>query len=275
MEKIKNDQQQQHLFLNFPIEYIPRILQLDVIENDDWVKRIELIQDIINFSLINTKKREELQLELTEIFHNSQFYNPIKEPQKIPKNKNYKSKTVTGISVEMFYKNLLPDLRTKERTYNTLLLCSFLALKSIIGNKTVVKTNKSMFFARLCGLDKPQKNIEEHEIIKKFFPSGRYSFRKVRNDLKTNWKLKYIGERGFYFSFLVPLSIIQKIIIEHTKKHKAKLEKEELAMAKAEAIKMIAIDNIKRNAKKPNKRKEAETVGDLMGNLKFSNNSKK
>lgn len=261
-----NDQRKDHLFLNFPIEYIPRILRLDE-ENANWGERIELIQDIINYSLINTTKKDELQSEFSDFFSNSQFYNPITNPQKIPQNKNYKSKVVTGISIEMFYKNLLLDLRTKERTYNTVLLCSFLALKSIIGNKKAVKTNKTLFFSRFCGFDKPQKNIEGNELIKKYFPSGRYSFRKVRNDLKSNWRLKYIGERGFYFSFTEPLSVIQKIILQHNKKYQKRIEKEEIKEAKAEAVKMIVTENIIKKRVDKKRTPGTNNVGDLMKKL--------
>lgn len=88
--------------------------------------------------------------------------------------------------------------------------CAFCAIKSSIGDKDYVKTNKRLVVARMFGftdieslesISMQRIGVKTENLIRKY--SLRYHIDNVILELKKNWGLKLYSEhsRGFYLSF--------------------------------------------------------------------------
>ena len=77
-------------------------------------------------------------------------------------------------------------------------LITFLALRSILGKKKVVKTNNALLAVRMSGFASTAESF-----LEEVYEMKRYQLDKIKTELQTNWNLKYYSfyTRGFYISF--------------------------------------------------------------------------
>jgi len=126
---------------------------------------------------------------------------------------------ITGISRTLFW-----SYYGQEKTdYEKVVLLAFLALKSIIGNKSHMKLDNKYWFSRMAG--------NTHSVpIEFIYPSlskyaKEYWCRKIKSELSENWGLVTysIKIRGFYVSFKMNL---KALIMEAEKKRQSNKEKQ-------------------------------------------------
>lgn len=140
----------------------------------------------------------------------------------------------TGIGRDMWF----DFYRNQKDEFDIACLGVFLAIKSIIGKKTYVKTNKAFIHARMFGYntagDRPIPN-QLTPIQKKY--QMRYHMDKVITELEINWHLKTLWNhnRGFYLSFDLSLEEMARII----EKDKYSTKKRKLQEEKRQAIKKV------------------------------------
>lgn len=136
----------------------------------------------------------------------------------------------TGIEIDM----LMDYYDNYKSEFNLACLSAFLAIKSILGKKTYVKTNKAFIHARMFGESKSiEKPIHLTPLEKKY--TLRYHMDKVLLELQLNWYLKTLWNhnRGFYLSFELSHEDLAKII----EKDKYIYKKNVLRREKRKAIK--------------------------------------
>lgn len=113
-------------------------------------------------------------------------------------------------------------------------LLSYLAFKSILGDKPYCKVDNNYFLARLNGNVNTIENTSElEESIQKY--ANHYQIRKIKNELSFNWGLKTYSRqtRGFYISFKLSL---EELIFQAEKNRKSYKEKM-LKKSEADAVK--------------------------------------
>lgn len=136
-----------------------------------------------------------------------------------------------GINLDIFW----DYFKNEKSEHEKACLLAFLAIKSILQNKTYCKITNNFWLSRMAG----NYNSESIEFLPdnlKFY-SSEYQTRKLKTELKNNWGLKTYSRytRGFYVSFKLPL---EQLVFEAEKKRKSTLEKqykklEQEAIAKA------------------------------------------
>ncbi|MDR2970345.1 MAG: hypothetical protein LBU83_00240 [Bacteroidales bacterium] len=99
------------------------------------------------------------------------------------------------------------------------------ALKSIVGNKSLTKTN----FSRVI----PLMIQESHELLEKY--NKRYHRDKIMEELELSWGLKKlpIPTRGFWFSFQLDHNELAKQLVQRKQKKSELAERKRLAIEKA------------------------------------------
>lgn len=100
--------------------------------------------------------------------------------------------------------DLLNFLKSPKTDYEIDQLTAYSALRSIIGLKPYVKSNRKLLIARMLGYNKfDEVNVSElnSSPFKKYL-DVRYQWDKLRDDLELYWKVKFYAnkDRGFYFS---------------------------------------------------------------------------
>ncbi len=140
---------------------------------------------------------------------------------------------MTGINKDTcfdFYKNY--------KTQNEIaVLLSFLALKSIIGNKAYIKTSNEYLITRMGGyVSKSDLPNPIPEPLRKF--NTRRKIERLKFELETNWEMNFYARnvRGFYVSN--GNTSLDKLILEAERNRKKYLNnklktKKEEALAKA------------------------------------------
>jgi hypothetical protein len=143
----------------------------------------------------------------------------------------------------MISKSLLFDFRDNEKKEIDLIqLVSYIAVKSILGVKSFVKTNKMHIVCRMFGYSsvkhlpvKMPTNI--NSLFLKY--SNRYHIDKVLMQLELNWNvITYSNKiRGMYIAMSNKTSIEQLALLAETRKHKNRIaehkKKKKEATAKA------------------------------------------
>ncbi|CAM3288531.1 hypothetical protein FLLO111716_01165 [Flavobacterium longum] len=117
-------------------------------------------------------------------------------------------------------------------------LLTFLAIKSILGNKRYCKITNKFIVSRMEGKPKVSNNISP--AVQKF--AKEYQLNKIKNELELNWHLVSYGKavRGFYVSFdltLDDLAYIAEMNREKYRSLKLKNEKKLAAQKARERIK--------------------------------------
>ena len=105
---------------------------------------------------------------------------------------------LVGINKDMFW-----DFHNGTKSsFQVECLIMFLAMRSILGKKKVVKTNNALLIIRMSGFKSAAESFPEE-----LFAMNRYQLDKIKTELQTNWNLKYYSfyTRGFYITFEMTL----------------------------------------------------------------------
>ena len=141
-----------------------------------------------------------------------------------------------GIGIKMWWQFYLED----KTEFEKVCLLAFLALKSILQNKSYCKIDNRFFLSRMDGRAKCVDDVFTlSPEIKKF--GNEYQLVKIKNELRNNWGLTTYSRytRGFYVSFSMKLD---DLIFEAEKRRKTtkdKLYKEAEKKALAKALERI------------------------------------
>jgi len=147
----------------------------------------------------------------------------------------------------MISKSLLFEFRDKDKTeFELIQLIAFIAVKSILGTKSSVKTNKKHIVSRMFGYASI-KHLPEtlKPNIKALFQkySLRYHIDKLLQTLELNWKvLTYSNNiRGMYVAMENKINIENLALIAETKKQTNRIEalKQSKKDAKEKALQQL------------------------------------
>lgn len=215
-------------FLNFPITLL-RAEKFSPLLNSIFDVGIYLCS--ISQSFKGSEERKYKQaldyLGIDQKNTNNHISNAMYLLEQIPENSPY-----TGIEKEMLFDNY----KNHKSEFDQMCLRAFLAIKSILGKKEYVKTNKALIFARMFGYSAIKDIPAELTPLQEKYKT-RWWMDKVLLELQLNWYLKSLWNhnRGFYLSF--DKSIKELAIIIEDDKYITK--KRKLQEEKRKAIKSI------------------------------------
>lgn len=216
-------------FYNFPI-----IMMQGVLEG--WKEKDEFLKDILYFHIANhAQKLEDLnEFEETEVqrFKRSAEFWGVSMSGNIERSQLRgaelldefeKSKVFVGISSEVFW-NFYQNDKTQ---FEWECLAAFLALKSILGNKTFCKSNNALLYARMSG-NESVKDLHSLSF-------SRFHRDKIILKLELEWNVKYYSRytKGFYFGIDTTLEDLIFFAEDRRESFKAK----ELKKSKSEILK--------------------------------------
>lgn len=139
-----------------------------------------------------------------------------------------------GINKEIwfdFYKNEKTD-------FQKVTLLGFLAIKSILQNKSYCKLDNNFWLSRMDGKAKSVKEIFElSDELQRY--SCHYQMRKIKTELELNWGLKTVSGRGFNVSFQMSLQDLTYEVLKKRKNQKEKELRDQKEKAKQEAYKRL------------------------------------
>jgi len=147
----------------------------------------------------------------------------------------------------MVNKKLLFDFRDNEKSeFDLIQFLAFIAIKSILGKRTCVKTNKMHIICRMFGYssckhlpEKMPSNVKE--LFSKY--SHRYHIDRVIQSLELNWNvLTYSSNlRGMYVAMGDKINLENLVLIAETKKQKNRIEnlKMKKIAAKTKALQQL------------------------------------
>lgn len=143
-----------------------------------------------------------------------------------------------GISTDIFF-----DYYKNEKSeFQKVTLLAFLAIKSVLQNKSYCIVTNNYLFARMDGKSHSIKN--DSELSKELLRyKNEYQSVKIKNELKLNWGLIHYGKtRGFHVSFKMPLV---ELIFQVEKKKKSNRLKE--LKEKEKAAKLAAMERLNKS----------------------------
>jgi len=113
---------------------------------------------------------------------------------------------MTGINLDVFMRFFL----NKKTDFEKITLLGFLAIKSILGDKSYCKITNAFWLSRMDGFAKTCDTELLTDAVKRY--SGEYMTKKIKNELKDHWGLKSYSRytRGFYVSFNMTLENLIK-----------------------------------------------------------------
>lgn len=215
-------------YFNFPIKMLQGVL-------DGSKDKVSFLTDLLYYHIeSHAMKMEGLneyeESETQRFKRSAEFWGVTvgDNPEKQKKAEqllieNETSKVFVGINTTVFwsfYKEEKTDLEWE-------CLVAFLALKSILGNKSYSKSNNALLYSRMSGLESANDGYE--------LSFTEYHRNKIIFKLETEWELKYYSRytRGFYFGIDVSL----KDLIFQAESKRESLRKESLKNNKAEILK--------------------------------------
>ena len=141
-----------------------------------------------------------------------------------------------GISTDIFF-----DYYKNEKSeFQKVTLLAFLAIKSVLQNKSYCKLNNNYLFARMDGKSHSIKNDSElsKELLKY---KNDYRSVKIKNELILIWGLVHYAYyvRGFYVSFKMSLEDLIFKVEKNKKSNKLKEQKEIEKAAKLAAMERL------------------------------------
>lgn len=221
-------------YFNFPIQMMQGVLE-------GWKDKKEFLKDVLYFHIQNhADKLEDLnEYEETEAqrFKRSADFWGV-EMQGCVESRCQRgesllcefedAKVYVGISTDVFW-NFYNENKTD---FEWECLFAFLALKSIIGNKTYCKSNNGLLYARMSG----SESVNNDSIT-----LTRFHRDKIICELENNWGLKYYSRytKGFYFGFDIGINDLVFEAEKRRKSTKEKLRNDEKKKALAEALKRL------------------------------------
>lgn len=216
-------------YLNFPIQLLVGFV----------AEPKKVLNEIIDYAIYQNSLKLEFGNELQKTKESASFYNMTLASAKntldngkilytsIPENS-----PKVGLSISMFW-----DFYKNDKTeFDKVCLLGFLAIKSILGNKSYCKVTNSYLWARMDG--KTNTIVEVSELsneVRKY--ANRYQTENIKNELILNWHLIYYSRytRGFYVSLKMSF---EDLIFEAEKKRKSLKENQQKALQK-EALKKV------------------------------------
>ena len=119
-------------------------------------------------------------------------------------------------------------------------LLGFLAIKSILQNKTYCKVDNKFWLSRMDGKAKSVQDVSKisKELLKY---ANRHQLTKIKNELIYNWGLEHYSRytRGFYVSFKLELNQLVFGAEKRRKSTKEKQRKEAEKLAVKEALEKL------------------------------------
>ncbi|APY11509.1 hypothetical protein BWZ22_09745 [Seonamhaeicola sp. S2-3] len=161
------------------------------------------------FKIANKYFKIPFILDKSSFENGEELYNSI--PIKSPK---------VGISIEM----LLDFYNNYKEEFDKVCFLGFLALKSIVQNKTYCKVTNNYWISRMDGQEKVHNEvIGLSDAISKY--NNEYQLGKIKKELILNWHLTHYSRytRGFYVSFKLDLD---SLVYEAEKRRKSTREKQ-------------------------------------------------
>jgi len=165
--------------------------------------------------------------------------------------KEIETQIQTGEPQPMISKSLLFDFRDKEKSeFDLIQLVAYVGIKSILGKKQYIKTNKMHILSRMFGYASIEhlKNKRQpviNDLIEKY--SCRYHIDKVLLNLELNWKIITYSNnmRGMYVAMENKISIDELALIAEAKKQKTKVDalKQQKKEATQKALMQLKINN--------------------------------
>lgn len=161
--------------------------------------------------------------------------------------KEIENQIFKGEPMPMINTSLLFDFRDNPKSeFELIQLCAFIAVKSILGIKTAVKTNKNHIVSRIFGYASIKHlPTEFDEVTKALYIkySYRYHIDKVLQHLELNWNIITYSNnmRGLYVAVNNKISIEQLALLAESKKHKNRILdlKQKKADAKNKALQQL------------------------------------
>jgi hypothetical protein len=199
-------------YLNFPIQLLAGFI----------IKPRKVLNEIIDYAIYQNSLKLDLGSDLEKIKTSAKFYDIdlSNAKQTLDKGKILYSSIPdnspkVGLSISMFFDFYIND----KSEFDKVCLLGFLAIKSILGNKSYCKVTNSYLWARMDG--KVNSIVEVSELsdeVRKY--ANRYQTENIKNELILNWNLKYYSHftRGFYVSLKMSL---EDLIYEAEKKRKS------------------------------------------------------
>lgn len=204
-------------YFNFPVQLMQGFML-------DYKK---VLDNICDFAVYEHSLKLEYGTEKEKMESSANFYNltlgSVKKAlyngkllyDSIPKNSPY-----VGLSLPIFW-----DFYNNHKSeFDKICLLSFLAIKSILGEKPFCKITNLYWLSRMDGKTKSvNSEFELSNEIRKY--ENEYQTSKVKRALSNNWGLVTYSRytRGFYISFTLTL---KQLIFEAEKRRKSTKEKE-------------------------------------------------
>jgi hypothetical protein len=145
---------------------------------------------------------------------------------------------MTGMNKDLtfdFYKN-------SKTEFEKAVLLAYLAIKSILGQKSYCRITGDFLLCRMAGYGKKDE-AEIPEELEKY--KKRWHIDRLKIDLKKNYGLKIYGRscRGFFVSFKLSQEQLIKEVELRRKKFTEKAEKEELNRIRLKVLRELYPDN--------------------------------
>jgi len=157
------------------------------------------------------------------------YKNGVKLYSKIPE-----GSVKVGINKSLFFD--FYENHNKKTNFEKACFLAFTAIKSIMQSKPYCKITNLYLWSRMDGKEKAVNDISELSPEIQFY-ANEYQTKKIKEELRNNWNLKYYGRyvRGCYYSFSLSLD---KLIFEAEKRRKKNInainkEKDKEAYSKA------------------------------------------
>jgi len=216
-------------YFNFPIQLLE-----DFLNNDKQVLNNICDYAVYSLYLKLLKGNEEKRIKASASYFNLTIRDNNKTLKRgemltdsIPANS-----PMVGLNVSIFF-----DYYKNDKTeFEKITLLGYLAIKSILLNKSYCKITNNFWLARMDGKPKSVNEVYElSEPIRKY--ANEYQTKKIKNELRDNWNLNTYSRftRGFYVSFKITL---EQLVFEAEKRRKSVKERQNKD-AEKEAVKVV------------------------------------
>lgn len=216
-------------YLNFPIQLLTGFIT-------DTRKTLD---NIVSYSVYENALKLEHGTELQKIKDSAEFYQMklgsdkhSLDNGKLLYNSVPNNSPKVGLNLSIWW-----DFYKNEKTeFDKVCLLGFLAIKSILGNKSYCKVTNLYLWARMDGKTNTIEEVSElSNEIRKY--ANRYQTENIKNELILNWHLIYYSRytRGFYVSLKMSL---EDLIFEAEKKRKSIKDKQQKQLQN-EALKKV------------------------------------
>ena len=199
------------IYVNFPV-----CLLSGAFENIQFVT-----DNIFDYAIYKHSQNLEFNDELSKIKSASNFFNVnLGLPERSLENgKNLLQQHIKSPNASINISIIWDFYNNKKGEFDIACFCAFCAIKSILGNKNFVKTNKKLILLRMFG-----ENIQKNEVLFNKY-SARYHIDKILIKLQEDWGLKLYSDhsRGFYLSFKNSLKSLAEISLFKKEKIKKKI----------------------------------------------------